>query len=120
VTTLQAAPSEAFGSTQVIALNATERQLQDTQHYIWKSLVTGPQTVEGVERAEVYRHGPYEGGYYFLATPKYSAFHTCNTWAAQTLRAAGFRIRAQGVLFAHQLWSQVRRIHQLQGGLVPS
>jgi TRAP-type C4-dicarboxylate transport system permease small subunit len=114
VTTLQAAPSEAFGSTQVIMLNASEKQLQDTQDYIWKSLATAPQGVE------VYRPGPYEGGYYFLALPKYSAFHTCNTWAAQTLRAAGFPIRARGVLFAHQLWSQVRRTHQLQGGLVPS
>jgi Protein of unknown function (DUF2459) len=115
VTTLQAAPSEAFGSTQVVTLDATETQLQATQDYIWKSLaVTGPQGIE------VYRAGPYAGGYYFLATPKYSAFHTCNTWAAQTLRAAGFPIRARGVLFAHQLWSQVRRTHQLQGGLVPS
>jgi hypothetical protein len=90
-----------------------------TQDFIWQSLATTPQGVE------VYRPGPYEGGYYFLAAPKYSAFHTCNTWAAETLRAAGFPIRAQGVLFAHQLWSQVRRAHQLQahqlqGGLVPS
>jgi hypothetical protein len=125
VTTLQATPSDAFGSTQVITLNATETQLQDTQDYIWKSLMTAPQSAEapqGVEPqgVEVYRPGPYEGAYYFLATPKYSAFHTCNTWAAQTLRAAGFPIRARGVLFAHQLWSQVRRTHQLQGGLVPS
>jgi hypothetical protein len=76
---------------------------------------------EGMPQSvEVYRPGPYEGSYYFLATPKYSGFHTCNTWAAQALRAAGFPIRAQGVLFAHQLWSQVRRTHQLQGGLVPS
>jgi hypothetical protein len=114
VTTLQTSPSEAFGSSQVIALNATETQLQATQEYIWNSLTVAPQGVD------VYRAGPYEGGYYFLATPKYSAFHTCNTWAAQTLRAAGFPIRARGVLFAHQLWSQVRRTHQLQGGLVPS
>jgi Protein of unknown function (DUF2459) len=111
---LQTAPADAFGRPHVIALAATESQLQASQDFIWKSLPAGPQGTV------VYRPGPYEGGYYFLAAPRYSALHTCNTWAAQTLRAAGLPIRARGVLFAHQLWSQVRHIHQLQGGLVPS
>jgi hypothetical protein len=103
VTTIQSAPAAAFGDANVIALPATEQQSQDSQDYIWHSLVSHSQEVV------VYRPGPYEGAYYFLATPKYSAFHTCNTWAAQTLRAAGFPVRTQGVLFARQLWSQARR-----------
>ena len=121
VTTLKSAPEDAFGTMNLVALPATEQQLQASQDYIWKSLLTQPHGVE------VYRAGPYDGGYYFLAGPRYSALHTCNTWAAQTLRAAGFPIHAQGVLFARQLWSQVRRIQrhiivapQLQGGRVPS
>jgi uncharacterized protein DUF2459 len=104
VTTLQSPPDAAFEDGQVIALSVTERELRDSQNYVWKSLVTES------NEANVYQPGPYAGGYYFLAIPKYSAFHTCNTWAAQTLRAAGFPIRAQGVLFARQLWSQVRRL----------
>jgi Protein of unknown function (DUF2459) len=104
VTTLQSPPKAAFDDDRVIAMAATERQLQDSQNYVWESLITESQ------EADVYQPGPYVGGYYFLAVPKYSAVHTCNTWAAQTLRAAGFPIRARGVLFAGQLWSQVRRL----------
>jgi hypothetical protein len=122
VTTLRSAPAQAFGDIEVVALPASEQQLQASQNYIWKSLAVGSQGVD------VFRPGPYEGGFYFLATAKYSAFHTCNTWAAQTLRAAGFPVRAQGVLFARQLWSQLRRVQrrinapipQVQGGRVPS
>ena len=106
VTTLQTSPPEAFGSTEVIALPATAQQLQASQDYIWHSLATAEQGID------VYRPGPYEGGYYFLAVPRYSAFHTCNTWAAQTLHAAGFPVHAQGVLFARQLWSQARRVQR--------
>jgi hypothetical protein len=104
VTTIQSAPAAGFGGANLIALPATEQQLQSSQDYIWNSLITHSQ-----EEVDVYRPGPYEGAYYFLAAPKYSAFHTCNTWAAQILRAAGFPVRTQGVLFARQLWSQARR-----------
>jgi hypothetical protein len=47
---------------------------------------------------------------FFAAAPKYSAVHTCNTWAAEALRAAGLPIHSRGVVFASQLWSQIRRI----------
>jgi hypothetical protein len=121
VTTLQIDPVSAFGESSVIALRASDAQMRDAQRYVWNSLVTTGGS------AELYREGPYEGGYYFLARPKYSALHTCNTWAAQTLRAAGYPIHAQGVLFARQLWSRARRVQrdlnhspQAQGGRVPS
>jgi hypothetical protein len=128
VTTVQPAPQEAFGSMDVIALPSTEQQLQLSQDYIWHSLINEERGATAEQGIDVYRPGPYEGGYYFLAVPKYSAVHTCNTWAAQTLHAAGFPVHAQGVLFARQLWSQARRVQRRigaaaphsQGGRVPS
>jgi hypothetical protein len=69
-------------------------------------------TQEGV--LKVFRPGPYEGSVYYLAVPKYSAFHTCNTWGAQVLRAAGFHVRTNGVVFAWQLWMQARRLKRGQ------
>ena len=59
---------------------------------------------------KVFRDGPYEESVYFLATQKYSAFHTCNTWGAEALRAAGFHVHTAGVIFAGQLWIQARRL----------
>jgi hypothetical protein len=56
---------------------------------------------------EVYAPGPYEDSLYFAATERYSAIHTCNTWAAEALRAGGLPLRAKLVVFAGQLWSQL-------------
>jgi Protein of unknown function (DUF2459) len=122
VTGLKATPSEAFGAEQVVALAVTRAQLEAAQRQVWASLVTHQGT------ASVYARGPYPGSLYYPAALRYSALHTCNTWAAETLRAAALRVHSAGVLFAGQLWRQVRRLQaaptapgtQLQGGLVPS
>jgi hypothetical protein len=76
------------------------------QSVIWKSFVSDHETVS------VYQNGPYEDSLYFQATPKYSAFHTCNTWAAEALRIAGLPVHSGGVIFSGQLWSQVVRINR--------
>jgi Protein of unknown function (DUF2459) len=108
VTTLANEPQEAFGATQVISLLSTSRQTRLIQDFIWKSLVTSETTVEP------FSAGPYAGGYYFAARPRYSALHTCNTWVAQTLRAGEFPVHSAGVVFAGQLWTQVRRLGRTQ------
>lgn len=107
-------PAEAFGEQQVIALSATAEQMRALQSFIWGSLRTQDQVLK------LYSPGPYEGSVYFLGTAKYSAFHTCNTWGAEVLRAAGFRVHTGGVVFADQLWEQVRRLKQTQNANGPS
>lgn len=122
VTGLKASPAEAFGAAQVIALPVTRAQLEAAQRHVWASLVTQQGAVS------VYARGPYPGSLYYPAAERYSALHTCNTWAAETLHAAALRVHHAGVLFAGQLWGQVRRLQaapagartQLQGGLEPS
>jgi hypothetical protein len=88
----------------VVALAVTEEQMRNAQAFIWRSL-------GGVQP---YAPGPYEGSLYFAATPRYSALHTCNTWAAQSLAAAALPIHSGGVLFAGQLWGQVLRLEKKQ------
>jgi Protein of unknown function (DUF2459) len=130
-TGLTATPADAFGASQVIALAVTARQALDAQAFVWQSLARRP--TDGADSpVESYARGPYEGSLYFTAKPKYSAFHTCNTWAAEALEAAALPIHGGGVVFAGQLWVQVRRLAaanaskaarpgtvQLQGGLEP-
>jgi hypothetical protein len=101
-------PQEAFGEKQVVALQVDGGSLAALQLFIWQSLRTQDGSIE------VYRQGPYEGSVYFLARQKYSAFHTCNTWGAEALKAAGFHVHTHGVLFAGQLWVQVRRLKREQ------
>jgi hypothetical protein len=114
VTGLASSPDEAFGAQEVIALSLNAEQLHALQSFIWKSLRTPNESLS------VYQTGPYEGSLYFLAAPKYSASHTCNTWGAEALRAAGFQVHTAGVVFAAQLWSQARRIKQTQDRKIES
>ena len=127
-TAVNSTPRAAFGEQHVIALAVTMSQARAAQVFIQRSL--DPTAVQP------YAQGPYEGSLYFAATPKYSAFHTCNTWVAEALKAAPLPIHSAGVIFAGQLWRQVRRLGhqrasvpgtahvpgtaQLQGGLDPS
>jgi hypothetical protein len=108
VTGLAGTPQQGFGASQVITLKLDTEQIRGLQAFIWQSLRTEKGTLS------IYRNGPYEDSLYFLATHRYSALHTCNTWGAEALRAAGFKVHSAGVLFAGQLWSQARHLEQLQ------
>jgi len=104
VTLLAQTPEEAFGNENVIRLTVSSAAARAAQTFVWESLL------KENDVPIFYRNGPYEGSLFFGAVPEYSALHTCNTWAAEALRAAGLPIRSRGVLFAPQLWSQTRHI----------
>ena len=109
VTGLSASPAEAFGAVHVIELRMSPEQSSAAQDFIWRSLTkTGPPP-DG-DRIDVVARGPYEGSLYFNARAKYSAMHTCNTWAAEVLGNAGLPVRTAGVVFAGQVWSQTSRL----------
>lgn len=99
-TAIKSTPAQAFGASEVIELEVTAAQAHAIEAFIREALVDG----------EVYAPGPYEDSLYFAvaATNRYSAIHTCNTWAAEALRAGGLPVRAKFVVFAGQLWSQLR------------
>ena len=136
-TGLISAPPDAFGERYVSALRVTPRQASDAQAFVWQSLEkqsedgsVKPQSADSsVKRqssvksqsedgsVKPYGPGPYEGSLFFGATPKYSAIHTCNTWAAESLAAAALPIHSAGVVFAGQLWAQVRRFEKKQSAI---
>ncbi|MGB6310507.1 MAG: DUF2459 domain-containing protein [Steroidobacteraceae bacterium] len=123
-TGLSSPPQDAFGALNVAVLSVTKAQSRDAQDFIRHSL-DKPAADADADAVKPAANGPYEGSLFFDATPRYSALHTCNTWAAQLLAAGALPIRSGGVIFAGQLWKQVRRLEQqqsaqLHGGLVPS
>jgi len=111
-TALASSPQAAFGATHVATLSLTDKQMRDIQTFVWYSL--GRQSAEEGGGVKPYAEGPYEGSLFFAATPRYSGFHTCNTWVAESLRTAGLPVHSAGVIFAGQLWSQVRRLEKKQ------
>jgi hypothetical protein len=118
-TGLASPPSAAFGASHVVALAVTAHQASDAQAFVWYSLDRQPvldrQTTDNPVRS--YAPGPYEGSLFFTAAPRYSGFHTCNTWAAEALGAAALPIHSAGVVFAGQLWGQVRRLEKKQSAI---
>lgn len=52
--------------------------------------------------------GPDAGSEFYASGLAYDALHTCNTWTAEALYAAGVPINYHGVIFADQLWRQLQ------------
>ena len=100
VTALDNTPTDAFGATAVAALRLPARQALAAQSFIANSLAG----------ANPYGPGPYADSLYYEARPRYSGWHTCNTWVAETLRSADLPVRTTGVVFAGQLWPEVQRL----------
>lgn len=100
MTALKATPQEAFGAEHVVVLHVRAAQAASVQNFIWGSM-TAPAPVAD---------GPYPGSVFYGGTQHYSGLHTCNTWAAEALRAGALPVHSTGVLFAGQLWSQVQRL----------
>jgi hypothetical protein len=108
VTGLAGLPDQAFGADHVVQLQISADELLALRSFIWRSMITHE------DKLNVYQTGPYEDSVYYLASTQYSAFHTCNTWAAQALRISGLPVHSGGVLFAGQLWSQVKHLKREQ------
>jgi uncharacterized protein (TIGR02117 family) len=104
VTGLGVTPEAAFGAAGVIRLTLSARQAARLEAFVWSTLATG----DGA--ASVLGAGPYDGSYFYAATMRYSGVHTCNTWTAEGLRAAGLPIRSFAVAFSGQVWRQVRKL----------
>jgi len=103
VTGLAVAPAEAFGAAHVVALELPSDGVERVRAFVRKTF-----TDPGQPRAP----GPYEGSLFYDAAVRYSALHTCNTWVAQALAAAPLPVRERGVVFAGQVWRQVRGIRR--------
>jgi hypothetical protein len=108
MTALTATPQQAFGAGNVLELRVTPRQSAQMQSFIWHTLTSDQPEVKPLAP------GPYDGSVFYAAIPSYSALHTCNTWAAQTLQSADLPIHSTGVEFAGQLWSQTQHLAQAQ------
>jgi hypothetical protein len=107
-TGLTATAQSAFGEDNVIEIRVTAAQARDAQDFVWSTL----STQNGA--AAPLHAGPYDGSFYYSASRKYSALHTCNTWAAEALRAANLPVHSAGVALSGQLWTQAQRIGKRQ------
>ncbi len=69
--------------------------------WLWESFAT----IDG--RPRPLGPGPCGGCIFYAATGTYDLAHTCNTWTAQGLRAAGLPVSPAGVITAGQVLGQL-------------
>ena len=108
-TGVSATPAAAFGAAHIVALPVSREGSVRAQDFVWNAL-TEEQAGQLRDGSPTGLPGPYGGSLFFASRMRYSALHTCNTWAAQLLEAAGLPLHSGGVIFAGQIWRRVTRL----------
>jgi uncharacterized protein (TIGR02117 family) len=102
---LETSPEAFFGASNVYALPAPPNGVQRLSRFLWDYLVNGE---SGTPRR--IGAGPYPQSVFYASTGSYNLGHTCNTWTAEALRAAGLPVNTAGVVFAGQVLDQLPSI----------
>ncbi len=100
---LDSPPAEAFGGdTRVYAIPAARAGLARLSEFLWRYLSKQP---DGTLRAA--GSGLYPGSVFYAAEGTYDIAHTCNTFTAEGLRAAGLPVDPSGVVKVEQVTDQL-------------
>lgn len=106
---LDVRPREFFGGSSVFTVRTSREGLDRLSQFLWSYLEKDPQLVP-----RQIGDGPYLGSMYYASTGTYSLSNTCNTWTAEALRISGLPVSASGVVFAHQVVTQVQGLVEHQ------
>jgi Protein of unknown function (DUF2459) len=99
---LQIVPEAFFGASNAFAVPASQEGIERLSQILWDYLAVdkeGPIRRVGT--------GPYPQSVFYASAGTYNLSHTCNTWTAEALRAAGLPVTTSGVVFASQLLDQL-------------
>jgi uncharacterized protein (TIGR02117 family) len=102
---LEISPEAFFGASNVFPFPGSQDGIQSLATFLSDYLAVdkeGPLGRIGT--------GPFPQSVFFASTGTYNLGHTCNTWTAEALRAAGLPVTAAGVVFAGQVLDQLRPI----------
>jgi hypothetical protein len=98
---LRALPQAAYGPDGMVALALPAGGAAALSAFIWNDIArdhTGAPRLVGP--------GRYEGSRFYDAVSGYNLAHTCNTWIADALHAAGLPVSGAGVVFSGQAMSR--------------
>ena len=102
---LETSPEAFFGASNVFLLHAPPDGTKRLSQFLWEYLVIEENGTPGRIGT-----GPYPQSVFYASTGTYNLGHTCNTWTAEALRAAGLPVNAAGVVFAGQVLDQLPSI----------
>ena len=109
VSAISADAATAYGDAHVMTLPLPRGGAERLSAFLWHSFAT-----DAAGDPQVIAPGNWPGSLFYDAASRYGLDHTCNTWSAEALRAAGLPVHPGGVVFSGQIDGQVREI--LAGG----
>ena len=95
---LNVMPDEAYEPEDVVVLRVTAAQGAALADFIWNDLEK-----DAAGKADAFAPSKNPAGLFYYAVSEYSLAHTCNTWVADGLQAAGLPVSGNGVVFAGQV-----------------
>lgn len=98
VTGLNVPPSAAYEPEAVTVMPLPPGGARALSDFLWNDFE--PDAAGG---PRLIAPGNYPGSQFYAARSKYSLAHTCNTWAADALHAAGLPVDGEGVVFSGQV-----------------
>ncbi len=109
VSALKTSLAAAYGARHIIPIDLPPGGAQRLSAYIWANFAldkTGDKAGRPIEVG----HGDFPGSIVFLAASTYDLSHTCNTWSAQVLAAAGLAVQPAGIMFSNQIDGVARQL----------
>ncbi len=99
---LAVSPAAFAGPGNAFPLAISPAGAARLSRFLWGDLVP-----PGTRAPRYLGPGPDPQSVFYAAAGTYDLSHTCNTWTAEALRAAGVPVSATGVVFAGQLIDQL-------------
>ena len=99
---LRMPPASFAGASTILTLGASHAGIARLSQFLWDDI---DKDGRGIPRRV--GTGPYPGSVFYASTAHYDLAHTCNTWTAEALGAAGLAVNPADVVFADQLLDQL-------------
>ena len=102
ITGLQGPPSDTFAARTVTGFYVPDAGMAKIDDLLWRSFEK-----DRMGRPLSLGDGPDPDSVFYASTGTYDIFHTCNTWSAEILRQGGLAVSTNGVVFIHQVMTEV-------------
>ena len=107
VTALSVSPAEAFGTDHAVTLRLSPTRFEAIVAFVRTTLA-----IDADGSMQRLGDGPYPGSEFYASDERYDALHDCNRWTVAALQSGGLPVDPDGVIFAGQVMTRVRRIVQ--------
>lgn len=105
VSAIRTDATTAYGAAHVTILPLPPGGAAGLSAFLWQAFAKTP---AGDPR--YIAQGNWPGSLFYQAQSRYGLLHTCNTWSAEALAAAGLPVHPAGVVFAGPLNERVREL----------